>query len=61
MYHSRLLILAEFNSPPLPREARKLWRFIKLLGKEDNSLYRVLVWAQFPRPPAQSAEALAFQ
>ena len=51
--------------PPLSREARKLWRFIKLLEKEDDSLDRsrllILVWIQFPPPPpARSAEALTF-
>ena len=35
--------LSEFSftpPPPSPRKARKLWRFIKLLEKEDDSLYR---------------------
>ena len=27
---------------PVPREARKLWRFIRILEKEDDSLYRFL-------------------
>ena len=43
--HTRLSYL-------LSRVARKLWRFIKLLENEDDSLYRsrllILVWIQFP-------------
>ena len=47
---------------PSPRVARKLWRFIRLLKKEDDSMYHsrllILVWIHF-RPFLREARKLS--
>ena len=51
--------LSEFSFP-LSREARKPWRFFKLLEKADDWVYcfrlLILVWIQFPPSRAKSSD-----